>query len=32
LRLCFALASDEIITEGIAKLAQVFRQETGVPA
>jgi 2-aminoadipate transaminase len=32
LRLCFALASDEIIEEGIAKLAQVFRQETGVPA
>jgi 2-aminoadipate transaminase len=32
LRLCFALASDEIIEEGVAKLAQVFRQETGVPA
>jgi len=32
LRLCFALASDDLIEEGIAKLAQVFRQETGLPA
>ncbi len=31
LRLCFALASDELIEEGVAKLAQVFRQEAGVP-
>jgi 2-aminoadipate transaminase len=31
LRLCFALPSDELIEEGIAKLAQVFRREAGVP-
>lgn len=31
LRLCFALASDALIEEGVAKLAQVFRQETGIP-
>jgi 2-aminoadipate transaminase len=31
LRLCYALPSDQLLTEGIAKLAQVFRQETGIP-
>lgn len=31
LRLCFALPSDELIAEGIAKLAQVFHREAGVP-
>jgi 2-aminoadipate transaminase len=31
LRLCFALPSDELIEEGIAKLAQVFHREAGVP-
>lgn len=29
LRLCFALPSEELIEEGVAKLAQVFRQELG---
>lgn len=31
LRLCYALPSDQQITEGIAKLAQVCRQEAGMP-
>jgi 2-aminoadipate transaminase len=31
LRLCFALPSEQLITEGVAKLAQVFHQETGIP-
>jgi 2-aminoadipate transaminase len=31
LRLCYALPSDQQITEGIAKLAQVFHQEAGIP-
>ncbi len=31
LRLCFALPSEQLIAEGIAKLAQVFQQEAGVP-
>jgi 2-aminoadipate transaminase len=31
LRLCFALPSEQHIAEGIAKLAQVFRREVGVP-
>lgn len=29
LRLCFALPSEELISEGVAKLAQVFREELG---
>ena len=29
LRLCFALPSEELISEGVAKLAEVFRQELG---
>ncbi len=32
LRLCFALGSDDLITEGVAKLADVFHQEVGIPA
>jgi 2-aminoadipate transaminase len=31
LRLCYALPSERQIAEGIAKLAQVFRQEAGIP-
>lgn len=31
LRLCYALPSAQQITEGIARLARVFRQEAGVP-
>ncbi|MBM3225045.1 MAG: PLP-dependent aminotransferase family protein [Candidatus Tectomicrobia bacterium] len=31
LRLCFALPSDQHIDEGIAKLAQVFHREVGIP-
>lgn len=31
LRLCFALPSEQLITEGVAKLAQVFHQEAGIP-
>jgi 2-aminoadipate transaminase len=31
LRLCYALPSEQQIAEGIAKLAQVFRQEAGIP-
>ncbi len=31
LRLCYGLASEQNIAEGIAKLAQVFHQEAGVP-
>jgi 2-aminoadipate transaminase len=31
LRLCFALASSEEIRDGIAKLAEICRRETGVP-
>ncbi len=32
LRLCYALPSEQQIEEGVAKLAQVFRQELGIPA
>lgn len=32
LRLCFALPTDALITEGVAKLARVFHQEVGIPA
>jgi 2-aminoadipate transaminase len=31
LRLCYALPSEQQITEGIAKLAQVFHREVGLP-
>jgi 2-aminoadipate transaminase len=31
LRLCYALPSEQHITEGIAKLARVFHQEVGIP-
>lgn len=31
LRLCFALPSDQTIDAGIAKLAQVFHREAGIP-
>ncbi|MCZ6875915.1 MAG: PLP-dependent aminotransferase family protein [bacterium] len=31
LRLCYALPSDQQINEGIAKLAEVFKQEAGIP-
>jgi 2-aminoadipate transaminase len=31
LRLCYALPSDQAITEGIAKLALVFHREIGIP-
>jgi 2-aminoadipate transaminase len=31
LRLCYALPSEQQITEGIAKLAQVFHREVGIP-
>jgi len=31
LRLCYALPSEQQITEGIAKLAQVFHREAGIP-
>jgi 2-aminoadipate transaminase len=31
LRLCYALPSEQQIAEGIARLAQVFHQEAGVP-
>jgi 2-aminoadipate transaminase len=31
LRLCYALPSEQHIAEGIARLAQVFHQEAGVP-
>lgn len=31
LRLCFALPSDQLIEEGVAKLAEVFHREAGVP-
>jgi 2-aminoadipate transaminase len=31
LRLCYALPSEQQITEGIAKLAQVFDREVGIP-
>jgi 2-aminoadipate transaminase len=31
LRLCFALPSEQQIAEGIAKLAQVFHREVGIP-
>jgi 2-aminoadipate transaminase len=32
LRLCFALASPEEINRGVAKLAEICRRETGIPA
>jgi 2-aminoadipate transaminase len=31
LRLCYALPSDQQISEGIAKLAEVFKQTVGIP-
>jgi 2-aminoadipate transaminase len=31
LRLCYALPSEQLITEGIARLAQVFHREVGSP-
>ncbi len=31
IRLCFAYPSEEEIYEGIARLAAVFRRETGIP-
>ena len=31
LRLCYALPSEQLIRDGIAKLAEVFRREAGVP-
>lgn len=31
LRLCFALPSDQQIDEGVARLAQVFHREVGIP-
>ena len=31
LRLCYALPSEQQITEGIARLAQVFHREVGIP-
>jgi 2-aminoadipate transaminase len=31
IRLCYALPSEQQIAEGIAKLAQVFHQEAGIP-
>jgi 2-aminoadipate transaminase len=31
LRLCYALPSEQQITEGIARLAQVFHREAGIP-
>jgi 2-aminoadipate transaminase len=31
LRLCYALPTDQQITEGIARLARVFHQEVGIP-
>jgi 2-aminoadipate transaminase len=31
LRLCYALPSASLITEGVAKLAQVFHREAGIP-
>ena len=32
LRLCFALATPEEIREGVAKLAEICRRETGIPS
>ena len=32
LRLCFALASEDEIRDGVAKLAEICRRETGIPA
>ncbi len=32
MRLCFALPSEARIREGVAKLAEVFQRETGIPA
>ena len=32
LRLCFALTTEEEIREGVAKLAEICRAETGIPA
>jgi 2-aminoadipate transaminase len=32
LRLCFALPSEDQIRAGIARLAEICRQETGIPA
>lgn len=32
LRLCFALPTEEKIREGVAKLAEICRRETGIPA
>jgi hypothetical protein len=29
--LCYALPSEQLIAEGVAKLAQVFHREAGVP-
>ena len=32
LRLCFALATEQEIRDGVAKLAEICRRETGIPA
>ena len=32
LRLCFALTTEQEIDEGVAKLAEICRRETGIPA
>ncbi|MEM6661335.1 MAG: PLP-dependent aminotransferase family protein [Pseudomonadota bacterium] len=32
LRLCFALTTEQQINDGVAKLAAIFRRETGIPA
>ncbi|MEM7188251.1 MAG: PLP-dependent aminotransferase family protein [Pseudomonadota bacterium] len=32
LRLCFALTTEDEINAGVAKLAEIFRRETGIPA
>ncbi|MEM7422842.1 MAG: PLP-dependent aminotransferase family protein [Pseudomonadota bacterium] len=32
LRLCFALATEDQINAGVARLAEIFRRETGIPA